>query len=147
MLKYDISEYYEDNQNTSVYDSQTCLKNIFYLESFLSEFSEIEHFIPDRRNVTGSMEKTQNDTTLTNSKSFDKSKEFVYFNFCILSEIYTTKLKHSQIKIDQSFESRESNNKFSLYPEKTLIKFNHIVDKLIISLITSQINDLIWKML
>jgi hypothetical protein len=129
MLKYDISEYYEDNQNTSVYDSQTCLKNIFYLESFLSEFSEIEHFIPDRRNVTGSMEKTQNDTTLTNSKSFDKSKEFVYFNFCILSEIYTTKLKHSQIKIDQSFESRESNNKFSLYPEKTLIKFNHIVDK------------------
>ena len=128
LLKLDFSEYYNRHKNKNIFENLGFLKKIFFLDHFQDEFSELDDHLLRNEPIVSTLESNKDNL---NPKLIDyfKSKEFLYFNFCILSEIYNKKLCEIKNIENKSFESSDSSNKVSSDPEKFEIGFKNLVDK------------------
>ena len=131
ILKHDFAVYYEDYKNKDIFNNLKCLKQVFCLNNFLAEFSDEEHFIIKQadRSTLSQSEIDEDVEFVEKEKEYIKSKEYIYFNFCILTEIFNSKLARMKNKPDRSFDSSNSTNNITFNLEKTEIKFNTIIEK------------------
>ena len=105
LLKYDFSDYYEEFQKKN--NIGFIIEKVFFLEKFIDEFSEYNiPFFQKAHKIRVSGDAAE--FKLSKVLVYDKSREYLYFNFCILSEIYKFQLSLNENHILRSFESASS---------------------------------------
>ena len=125
LLKIDFFEYYEEYRKKNIFDNLLWLKKLFFLDNFLSEYSELSDTLIKRKSTIS----TQQSKIESSIKQYNKSKEFVYFNFCVLSEIYEKKLKEFRNREVRFIDSSSLSINESPKTESVEIKFIKFVDK------------------